>query len=61
MFPNNSENIKSLSRGFDKTREEIVSSFRERIQQEKRIRVQSLELEELIDIFIVRLIKLFYE
>lgn len=45
----------SLSRQFDATRSEIVTSFRERIHQGKRSKLTKQELEELIDIFVNRL------
>ena len=44
-----------LSKQFDTTREEIISSFRDRISNNKRSKLTKQELEELIDIFITRL------
>ncbi len=43
------------SQQFDATRSEIIASFRQKIQQEARSKLSHVQLEELIDIFIIRL------
>ena len=47
--------FQSLSRQFDATRQEIITKYRARVDQQKRTLLTKLELEELIDIFLTRL------
>ena len=47
-----------LSQQFDATRDEIIASFRDKIRHNKRSKLSSQEIAELIDIFRTRLTSL---
>ena len=47
--------LEPLSQQFDATRDEIIANFRERIQTSKHTKLRKVELEELIELFIIGL------